>query len=70
MAGKQTASAAFMRATGRLRTVFGPAQVTSLDHPMTEENKQLLETMQGSSEQWQTKKRADGSTYIVAKSRN
>ncbi len=67
MAGKRTSSAAFMRMTGRLRSIFGPAQVSSLNHPMTEENQKLLQSMQGSAGQWQTVKRADGTSYIVAR---
>ena len=41
-AGKENASQRFMRATGRLRAIFGPANRSSLGHDMTEENRMLL----------------------------
>ncbi len=57
----------FMRATGRLRLIFGPASRSSLDHEMTEDNKRLLEQRQAEAQQWETIRRADGSTYVVPK---
>ncbi len=57
----------FMRATGKLRAVFGPANSSSLDHEMTEENKRLLARQQVDAQQWQTVRRPDGSTYLVPK---
>lgn len=60
----------FMRATGRLRAVFGPAHSSSLDHEMTAENKQLLAQRQAETQQWETVRRADGSTYVVPKNPN
>ncbi|MFB9820164.1 MULTISPECIES: hypothetical protein [Arthrobacter] len=57
----------FMRATGKLRIIFGPAHSSSLDHEMTEENKRLLVRRQAEAQQWETIRRADGSTYVVPK---
>jgi hypothetical protein len=54
-----------MRATGRLRAVFGPAHSSSIDHEMTEANKTLLAERQAETQQWETVHRADGSTYVV-----
>lgn len=66
MADKESFTAKFMRATGRVRLIFGPAQTSSLDHPMTAENQQLLKDQQAQEKaQWQTVKRADGSSYIL-----
>jgi hypothetical protein len=58
----------FMRMTGRARAFFGPAQSSSLDHPMTDENQALLKEQQAQAGQWETITRADGSTYIVPRS--
>ncbi|MEW1822017.1 hypothetical protein AB0323_14725 [Arthrobacter sp. NPDC080031] len=55
----------FMRATGKLRVIFGPAHSSSLDHEMTEENKHLLAQRQAEAQQWETIRRPDGSTYVV-----
>ncbi|WP_345449524.1 hypothetical protein [Arthrobacter gyeryongensis] len=57
----------FMRATGKLRIIFGPAHSSSLDHEMTEENKLLLARRQAEAQQWETIQRPDGSTYVVPK---
>lgn len=57
----------FMRATGRLRAIFGPAHSSSLDHDMTEENKALLERRTAEADQWETVTRPDGTTYLVPK---
>lgn len=56
---------AFMRATGRLRAVLGPASRTPLGHEMTEQNKALLVQRQAETGQWETLRRPDGSTYVV-----
>jgi hypothetical protein len=63
--GKENASQRFMRATGRLRAVFGPANRSSLGHDMTEENRRLLAQRQAETQQWETITRPDGSTYVV-----
>ncbi|MHA7154598.1 hypothetical protein [Arthrobacter sp. TMN-50] len=68
MAGKTSFVQRFMKATGRARAVFGPAQSSSLDHPMTQENQALLKDREAEASQWETVKRPDGSTYIVPKS--
>jgi hypothetical protein len=57
----------FMRTTGRLRLIFGPASRSSLDHEMTEDNKRLLLQRQAEAQQWETIRRPDGSTYVVPK---
>ena len=63
--GKENASQRFMRATGKLRAVFGPANRSSLGHDMTEENRRLLAQRQAETQQWETITRPDGSTYVV-----
>ncbi|MFJ5862370.1 hypothetical protein ACIQCM_13195 [Pseudarthrobacter sp. NPDC092439] len=63
--GKENAAQRFMRATGRLRAVFGPASSSALGHDMTEENRRLLEQRQAETRQWETVTRPDGSTYVV-----
>lgn len=67
MAGNESRVSQFMRATGRARAVFGPAQSSPLDHPMTDANKALLADRVAEASQWETIRRADGSTYIVSK---
>lgn len=62
---KGNASQRFMRATGKLRAIFGPASRTSLAHDMTEENRRLLAQRQAETQQWETVTRPDGSTYVV-----
>ncbi|ELT43262.1 hypothetical protein G205_19561 [Arthrobacter nitrophenolicus] len=62
---KDNASQRFMRATGKLRAIFGPANRSSLVHDMTEENRKLLAQRQAESQQWETITRPDGSTYVV-----
>lgn len=64
-ADKANAAQRFMRATGRLRAVFGPANSSALGHDMTEENRRLLEQRQAETRQWETVTRPDGSTYVV-----
>lgn len=63
--GKGNASQRFMRATGKLRAIFGPANRSSLVHDMTEENRLLLAQRERESQQWETLHRSDGSTYVV-----
>lgn len=67
MAQKKSGTQRFMNFTGKLRVVFGPAQKSGVDHPMTDENKELLKERQADAAQWETVRRADGSTYIVPK---
>lgn len=55
----------FMRATGRIRAILGPASRSSLRHEMTEQNKALLVQRQAETHQWETVRRPDGSTYVV-----
>ena len=64
---KETMTQRFMRATGKLRIIFGPAHSSSLDHEMTEENKRLLVRRQAEAQQWETVRRPDGSTFVVPK---
>lgn len=66
MADKESFTSKFMRTTGKVRMIFGPAQTSSLDHPMTEENQQLLKEQQAQEKAlWETVTRADGSSYII-----
>ncbi|MCU1530910.1 MAG: hypothetical protein JWO49_481 [Arthrobacter sp.] len=62
---KENGAQRFMRATGKLRAIFGPANRSSLVHEMTEQNKELLEQRQAETQQWETVRRPDGSTYVV-----
>ncbi|UVJ41496.1 hypothetical protein NVV90_02560 [Arthrobacter sp. CJ23] len=64
---KESLTHKFMRATGRLRVIFGPAHSSSLDHEMTQENRRLLAQRQAEAQQWETLRRPDGSTYVVPK---
>lgn len=57
----------FMRTTGRLRAVFGPAHRGSTEGEMTPENKALLAQREAEAQQWETVTRPDGSTYVVPK---
>jgi hypothetical protein len=66
-ADRGNASQRFMRATGKLRAIFGPANRSSLVHDMTEENRKLLAQREAETQQWETLRRADGSTYVVPK---
>ena len=68
MAGKESFTSKFMRTTGKVRMIFGPAQTSALDHPMTDENQLLLKEQQAQEKaQWETVTRADGSSYIVSR---
>jgi len=62
---KDNTTQRFMRATGKLRAIFGPASRTSLGHEMSEQNRQLLAQRQAETQQWETLHRPDGSTYVV-----
>lgn len=64
---KGNAAQRFMRATGKLRAIFGPANRSSLVHDMTEENRRLLAQREAESQQWETVTRPDGSTYVLPK---
>ncbi|MET4095433.1 hypothetical protein [Arthrobacter sp. UYCu712] len=62
---KENPAQRFMRATGKLRAIFGPANRSALGHEMTERNRQLLTQRQAETQQWETLRRPDGSTYVV-----
>ena len=62
---EESAAERFMRATGKLRAVFGPANRSSLGHEMTDQNRRLLALRQAETDQWETLHRPDGSTYVV-----
>ncbi|WP_426005841.1 hypothetical protein ACPFL9_03365 [Paenarthrobacter sp. NyZ202] len=62
---KESFAQKFMRATGKLRVIFGPAHSSSIDHEMTEDNRRLLAQRQAETQQWETIRRPDGSTYVV-----
>lgn len=66
-ADKGNASQRFMRAMGKLRIILGPANRSSLVHDMTDENQSLLTQRQRETQQWETVRRPDGSTYVVPK---
>ena len=51
---KENGAQRFMRATGKLRAVFGPANRSSLVHDMTEENRKLLAQREAETQQWET----------------
>jgi hypothetical protein len=61
----ESASQRFMRAMGKLRMIFGPANRSSLGHEMTEQNRELLARREAETLQWETLRRPDGSTYVV-----
>lgn len=61
----ENASQRFMHAMGKLRMIFGPANRSSLGHEMTEQNRQLLAQREAETQQWETLRRPDGSTYVV-----
>ncbi|WP_024366682.1 hypothetical protein [Arthrobacter sp. TB 26] len=61
----ENGSQRFMRATGKLRMIFGPANRSALGHEMTEQNRQLLAQREAETQQWETLHRPDGSTYVV-----
>ncbi|MCB4208727.1 hypothetical protein [Arthrobacter sp. UM1] len=66
--GQRSFAQKFMDATGKLRMFFGPAESSSRDHEMTEENKRSLAEMQAQTEaQYETVRRPDGSTYLIPK---
>lgn len=61
----ENASQRFMRAMGKLRMIFGPANRSALGHEMTEQNRELLARREAETQQWETLHRPDGSTYVV-----
>ena len=61
----ENASQRFMRTMGKLRMIFGPANRSALGHEMTEQNRQLLAQREAETQQWETLRRPDGSTYVV-----
>lgn len=66
MAEKENGAQRFMRITGKLRAVFGPANRSDLNHAMTEENRKLLhDQQQANAAQFETVRRPDGTTYLV-----
>ena len=67
---KENAAERFMRATGKLRAVFGPANRSALGHEMTDQNRRLLAMRQAETDQWETLHRPDGSTYVVPRNPN
>ena len=68
MGNKEGFVSRFMRTTGKVRLIFGPAQTSSLVHPMTEENQRLLKEQQAQEKAlWETVTRPDGSSYIVSR---
>ncbi len=62
---KESSAQRFMRRTGKLRAIFGPANRSSIGHEMTDQNRQLLAQREAETQQWETIRRPDGSTYVV-----
>jgi hypothetical protein len=62
---KESPAQRFMRRTGKLRAIFGPANRSSMVHEMTEQNRRLLAQREAETQQWETVRRPDGSTYVV-----
>ena len=55
---KENGAQRFMRATGKLRAIFGPANRSSLVHEMTEQNRRLLVQREAETQQWETMHRS------------
>ncbi|OMH32298.1 hypothetical protein BGP79_07550 [Tersicoccus sp. Bi-70] len=55
----------FMRATGRLRTVFGPADRGTTEGELTAQSRAQLARLEAEARQWTRVQRPDGSTYLV-----
>ncbi len=56
-----------MKATGKLRLVFGPADRTTLEGPVKYTDDAAHRERQKQLQQWEVVRNADGSTYLVSK---
>ncbi|MFC3300531.1 hypothetical protein FJV46_08560 [Arthrobacter agilis] len=64
MTGKEPFSARFMKATGKLRMFFGPAQGGSTEGPVVYVDDEAHRRRQAELQQWTVVRNADGSTYL------
>lgn len=67
MAGKKPLSARFMKATGKLRMFFGPADQGGLDGPVRYTDDAAHQRRQQELQQWDVVRNPDGSTYLVSR---
>ena len=67
VAQKKPMTERFMRATGRLRMFFGPADQGVLDGEPKHEDEAGHQRRQRELRQWDVVRNADGSTYLVAR---
>lgn len=65
MAERKPLSQRFMRATGKLRMFFGPADQGGLEGPIRYEDGAAHQQRQQELQQWDVVRNADGSTYLV-----
>ena len=65
MAEKMPFSQRFMRATGKLRMIFGPADQGGLDGPVKYTDGAAHQQRQQELQQWDVVRNGDGSTYLV-----
>lgn len=65
MSDKKPLSHRFMRATGKLRMIFGPADQGGLDGPVKYAHGAAHQQRQQELQQWDVVRNADGSTYLV-----
>lgn len=65
MANKEPLAHRFMRATGKLRMIFGPADQGGLDGPVKFADGAAHQRRQQELQQWDVVRNADGSTYLV-----
>jgi hypothetical protein len=67
MAGEEAFAIRFMRATGKLRALFGPAQQGSMTGPVVYRNDEAQKQRQQQLEQWDVVRGPGGSTYLVSR---
>lgn len=67
MTSKESFVTVFMRSTGRLRAVFGPAQQGSVDGPVVVRRDAAQREREDQLSQWVTVRNANGSTYLVSR---
>lgn len=65
MAEKMSLIHRFMRTTGKLRMIFGPADQGGLDGPIRYRDGAAHQQRQKELQQWDVVRNADGSTYLV-----
>lgn len=67
MAGKELFVQKFMRRTGKLRAVFGPAQQGSVGGPVVVRRDAAQLQREEQLRQWATVRNADGTSYLVSR---